>query len=311
MKRFLVTGGAGFIGSHLVRALHRAGHTTVVVDDLSTGLRENLSDVDTDLLVGSILDDGILDKAASGCDGIFHLAALVSVQDSVNNWQFGHSVNLGGTIKVFEAANAAGGIPVVYASSAAVYGNQSGVVCHEVNTLPLPISPYGADKLGCEHQARAFAEVHGVASFGLRFFNVYGPGQVANSPYSGVISKFTKNAVEGIPHTVFGDGQQTRDFIFVADIVAGLQAAMAELEDSSESHVSNLCTGTACSLLDLIDTLDSLRQGSGNNVTFEPARSGDVMHSLGSNERMSKVLGVFPKTSLRDGLSAVLAATDK
>lgn len=309
MKTFLITGGAGFIGSHLARALHNAGHKTVIVDDLSTGLRNNLADLDTDLRVGSILDEGLLADAAQGCDGIFHLAALVSVQDSVNNWQFGHAVNLGGTIKAFEAGRAAGGIPVVYASSAAVYGNQSGVLCRETETMPMPISPYGADKLGCEHQARAFAEVHDIASFGLRFFNVFGPGQVANSPYSGVISKFVKNAVDGVPHTVFGDGEQTRDFIYVADIVAGLRAAMTHLDGKSESFVSNLCTGSACSVHDLIGALDDLRQGSGRDVVFLPARSGDVKHSRGCNKVMTDILQVTPQTSLRDGLSNVIAAT--
>ena len=310
MKRFLITGGAGFIGSHLARALCKSGHSVVIVDDLSTGLKSNLSDLDVGLHVGSILDDELLDRAAKGCDGIFHLAALVSVQDSVNQWQLGHAVNLGGTIKAFEAAQSVGGIPVVYASSAAIYGNQSGVECSENHTMPMPISPYGADKLGCEHQARAFAEVHQIASFGLRFFNVFGPGQVANSPYSGVISKFVKNAVEGVPHTVFGDGLQTRDFIYVADIVAGLRAAMSHLDGKSESYVSNLCTGTACSLLDLIDVLDTLRQGSGRDISFAPARDGDVKHSRGCNKTMTQVLGIKPQASLRDGLFDVLAATE-
>lgn len=311
MKKYLVTGGAGFIGSHLVRSLLLAGHKVIVIDDLSTGKRSNISNPDTDLLVGSILDLGLLGEAAQGCDGIFHLAAMVSVQDSIDKWQEGHDVNLIGTIKVFQAALAVGSIPVVYASSAAVYGNQNSALCSESEAFTQPVSPYGADKLACEHQARAFAKIHGIASFGLRFFNVYGPGQQDNSPYSGVISRFVRNAVDGIPHTIFGDGQQTRDFIYVSDVVAGLQAAMIHLNNRNQNYVSNICTGGSCSLLNLIDVLNSLRPGTAHNLDFQPSRSGDVKHSCGCNKMMFDMLRVTPRTSLRDGLADVLAASSR
>ena len=309
MKRFLVTGGAGFIGSHLVRALHSAGHQTVVVDDLSTGLRANLSDISTDLRVGSVLDTRLIADAIAGCDGVFHLAALVAVPDTVMDWLGGHAVNLIGTINVFEAACAAGGVPVVYASSAAIYGNQSAGICQEDSTLPAPISPYGADKLACEHHARAFGDIHALPSFGLRFFNAYGPGQSDNSPYSGVISKFVKNAVDDVPHTVFGDGQQTRDFIYVADIIAGLMAAMAYLDTQKQAYVSNLCTGVSCSLLDVIAALKMLYPDSARHVSFTSNRAGDVVHSRGCTQRMANMLKITASTSLHDGLSQVLAAT--
>ena len=303
MARYLVTGGAGFIGGHLVRRLLGRGDSVVVLDDLSAGHAETL-DSRAELHPESILDPKAVARAMQGVDGVFHLAAIVSVQKCVEDLIESHRVNVTGAIEVFRAA-VERGLPVVYASSAAVYGNQSGRVCAE-NMLPRPISAYGADKLGCELHAAALAESAGLRSVGLRFFNVYGPGQDPSSPYAGVISRFAENLRQGRPHTVFGDGGQTRDFIYVGDIVDGLTAAMdiaAGANGAEQALVSNLCTGTAISLLDLAAALD---RGTGHGPTaieHRPPRAGDIRDSLGDPARMNNILGVTAATSLTEGLA--------
>ncbi len=303
--RFIVTGGAGFIGSHLVEALVAAGHAVTVIDDLSTGRAENVAP-GARLLRGSIGDAMLLAREAAGADGIFHLAARVSVQDCIDNWLPGHRDNLIGTIHVLQAA-AGAGCPVVYASSAAVYGDRSGQLCSE-EVREVPISPYGADKLACEHQARAFAVVRGVPSVGLRFFNVYGPRQDPASPYAGVISKFIANAQAGLAHTVFGDGGQSRDFIEVSDVVAGLLAAMDHAGKEPGAEVVNICTGRETTLLDLIATIARVRgDTAAPRVTHAPARAGDIRHSLGCTRLMQARLGLRAQVPLDRGLTRLLA----
>lgn len=303
--QFVVTGGAGFIGGHLVEALIAAGHAVTVVDDLSTGKAANLPPA-ARLVVASVADAALLAREAEGADGLFHLAARVSVQDCIDNWLAGHHDNLIGTINALDAARAAA-CPVVYASSAAVYGDHSGQVCDEA-VREAPISPYGADKLGCEHQARAFAAVHGLSSVGLRFFNVYGPRQDPASPYAGVISRFIDNAAAGRGHVVFGDGRQSRDFIEVADIVAGLLAAMRVARaQEGRAEVVNLCTGQATTLLELIAAIARARgDNTAPAIAHAPARAGDIRHSLGSTARMQAVLGLRAQVGLEAGLARLL-----
>lgn len=314
--RFIVTGGAGFIGSHLVEALIHAGHDVIVIDDLSTGKPGNLPR-GTRLVRASIADAALLAREAAGADGIYHLAARVSVQDCIDNWLAGHADNLIGTINTFAAA-AGAGCPVVYASSAAVYGDRSGQLCSE-EVRETPISPYGADKLADEHQARAFAAIRGLSSVGLRFFNVYGPRQDPASPYAGVISRFIANARDGVAHTVFGDGGQSRDFIEVSDIVAGLLAAMALAQRpvqaagaaarrAGRAEVFNLCTGRETTLLDLIATLARVRgDACAPRIRHAPPRAGDIRHSLGSTRLMHERLGVVAQVPLDRGLARLLA----
>lgn len=310
--RFIVTGGAGFIGSHLVEALIRAGHDVTVIDDLSTGKPANLPP-GARLIRASIADAALLAREAAGADGLYHLAARVSVQDCIDNWLAGHADNLIGTINTLEAA-AQAGCPVVYASSAAVYGDRSGQLCSE-EVRETPISPYGVDKLAGEHQARAFAAIRGVASVGLRFFNVYGPRQDPASPYAGVISRFIANAREGVAHTVFGDGGQSRDFIEVSDVVAGLLAAMALAQTQTQigaatarAEVFNLCTGRETTLLDLIAILARVRGDAGApRIRHAPPRAGDIRHSLGSTRLMHERLGVRAQVPLDRGLARLLA----
>src|SRR5580658_7797789 len=225
MALYLVTGGAGFIGSHLCDALLARGDKVRVLDDLSTGRRANLPS-QAGLIVGDIADPETALAATDGIDGCFHLAAIASVERGINDWLGTNRVNLSGTISIFDAIRRHGTkAPVVYASSAAVYG--------DCRTIPIPetaecrpLSAYGADKRGCELHAVTATHVHGIPTTGLRFFNVYGPRQDPKSPYSGVISIFCERIRNEMPVDVLGDGAQTRDFVHVSDVVTALMAGM-------------------------------------------------------------------------------------
>src|SRR5271170_1197251 len=213
MARFLITGGCGFIGSHLADALIGRAHLVRILDNLSTGKREN-APAQAELIVGDITDRARLAAATAGMDGIFHLAAIASVDASRRDWLGCHAVNLGGCINVFDAARRPGGagLRVVYASSAAVYGDSAAVPLNEAD-LARPINAYGADKLGCELHGRVATLIHGVPAVGLRLFNVYGPRQDPSSPYSGVISIFADRLRRNAPIDIEGDGRQVRDFV--------------------------------------------------------------------------------------------------
>lgn len=313
MIHYLVTGGAGFIGSHLCEALLAAGHHVCVVDDLSTGRRENLPEA-AELIVGDAGDDATIRPLIAQADGVFHLAAVASVERSRQAWRATHLANQTATITVLEAiARRAGGvIPLVYASSAAIYGDPP------ADALPLredtpahPLTPYGADKLGSELHARVAREGGGIPTLGLRFFNVFGPRQDPSSPYSGVISIFCERLAKGAPITLFGDGEQTRDFIYVRDVVAHLMAAMQQLECGAmpEQAVLNVCTGQAVSVRQLAGTIARLC-GAALQVNEAPARAGDIRHSLGSPERARQCLGVQAAVPLDDGLKKTLEWVD-
>ena len=225
-RRALVTGGAGFIGRALAARLLREGAEVTVLDDLSSGDASRL-DRGARLMEGSVTDPGRVAEAMAGADAVFHLAAIASVARCNEDLAASHRVNLGGFVNVLEAAAAREQRPaLVYASSAAVYGDNPETPLRE-DARPRPLSPYGADKLGCELHASAAATVLGLRSTGLRFFNVYGPGQDPGSPYSGVISRFHRAATLGEGVTIFGDGGQTRDFVFVDDVVEALLSAAA------------------------------------------------------------------------------------
>ena len=303
MARYLVTGGAGFIGSHLADALLRDGHQVRVLDDFSTGKRENL-DERCDLVVGDVSNPATVSGAMVGMDGCFHLAAIASVVRANEDWMGTHRVNLGGTVAVLDAAARHGGVPVVYASSAAVYGALDGVAAEDSAVAPL--SAYGADKLGSELHARAGFRVHGVPSVGFRFFNVYGPRQDPHSPYSGVISIFAAALAAGRGLTIHGDGGQSRDFVFVSDIVAFLQAGMVQAVCAPGALVLNACTGRETTIRGLADTLGTLLQ-SRPAITAGPARAGDVRRSVGCPSKAHAEVGVLAQTGLAPGLEATLA----
>lgn len=300
LSRFLITGGCGFIGSHLASALIARGDEVVVLDDLSSGRPENLAP-GACLIRGDVTDAATLRRAMAGADGCFHLAAIASVELCRQDWMRTHAVNLGGTITVLEAARDAG-VPVVYASSAAIYGDQARLPIAE-DALPRPLSSYGADKLGSELHARAGGAMHGIRSCGLRFFNVFGPRQDPCSPYSGVISIFAAAIAEGRPVTIHGDGGQTRDFIHVSDVVAALLAGLGAA--TTDAPVFNVCTGRPTSILDLVATIAGIT-GHAAAVTHGPARAGEIRHSYGDPRAMGAAFGTGTPFSLRDGLVTVL-----
>ncbi|MDQ1300488.1 MAG: UDP-glucose 4-epimerase [Chloroflexota bacterium] len=303
MANWLVTGGAGFIGSHLTDALIARGDRVRVLDDLSTGDRANLPD-SVDLIVGDAADPAALDQALDGVDGCFHLAAIASVQRGVEEWVATHRANLTATISIFDAIRRSGRcVPVVYASSAAVYGNGGAAPIDESSDRQ-PLSAYGADKLGCELHARVAGHVHGIPAAGLRFFNVYGPRQDPRSPYSGVISIFCNRIRAGQPVTIFGTGRQTRDFVHVADVVAALLAAMTHAD--ATAPVFNVCTGRGTTVRTLAETIAQLCARP-LEARSERARPGEIEHSVGNPSRAQAGLGFVARRNLQDGLADVLA----
>jgi UDP-glucose 4-epimerase len=303
MASFLVTGGAGFIGSHLADALLAQHHQVCVLDDFSTGKRQNL-DPRCSIVEADICNQPALADALAGADGCFHLAAVASVARGNEDWPGTHRANQTGTICVLDACRPRR-LPVVYASSAAVYGNVAGIA-DEAGACA-PRTAYGADKLGSELHAAAGWGVHGVPSFGLRFFNVYGPRQDPASPYSGVISIFADRIARGAPITIHGDGSQTRDFVYVADVVAHLQAAMAALIDTQGAHIANVCTGRETSVLQLAETLATVT-GQPLRLTHGAARPGDISRSVGNPARAIGRLGVSAATPLTEGLALTTKA---
>ncbi len=305
MASFVVTGGCGFIGSHLCEALLRRGDRVRIVDDLSTGSLAN-KPAAAELIQGDIRDREVVASAIAGSDGCFHLAAIASVEQANRQWVDTHRVNLTGTITIFDVARQAGplggAVPVVYASSAAVYGDQGAAAIGET-ACPLPLSAYGADKLACEHHARVASTVHGVPTTGLRFFNVYGPRQDPRSPYSGVISIFCNRIANGQDIEILGDGLQTRDFVYVGDVVGALMLAMDRV--SNEPTVFNVCTGRATSVRDLAGVIAKLC-GSRPQFVFREPRRGEIRHSLGDPTRARQILELQAAETLEAGLMKTL-----
>lgn len=298
--RYLITGGAGFIGSHVVESLIGQGHKVTVLDDFSTGKHENISGFDLTLVEGSICDERAVVKAIEACDGVFHLAAIASVTKSVEEWTNTHEINQSGAVRVFEAA-ANRSIPVVYASSAAVYGDCANLPLKEVEQTQ-PLTPYGLDKLACEWQANVGQKIKGLSSAGMRFFNVYGPRQDPKSPYSGVISIFMDRCVTKKGITIYGDGEQTRDFIFVKDVVAHLQAAMQMLQTKKiQCEVFNVCTGTQTSVNQLAQVLNEISQAN-VSIDHHEARQGDIRFSCGEPQKAIQTLQTSASTTLHEGL---------
>lgn len=304
MSTWLVTGGAGFIGSHLVDALFAGGHRVRVLDDLSSGRRDNLPP-EAELILGDVADPTTVHDAMTGVDGCFHLAAIASVARANEDWLGTSRINLGGALSVFEAARRHGGTPVVYASSAAVYGRIDGTCTEDSPTAPL--SSYGADKRAVELHAAAGFTVHAIPSVGFRFFNVYGPRQDPSSPYSGVISLFASALLARRPITLHGDGTQTRDFIWVGDVVDFLQAGMAHAAATPAALVLNACTGRATAIRDLATAIGGLLQHT-PAMARTPPRPGDIPRSLGDPARARTALGLEARTALADGLARTLQA---
>jgi UDP-glucose 4-epimerase len=301
--KVLITGGAGFIGSHLVDRLQALGHGVRVLDNLSTGRRENLpADDSVELLLGDIRDPAAVLAAVAGVDAIVHLAAVASVQASVDDPLATHASNFDGTLNLLEAARLAGVRRFLYASSAAVYGDNSELPLDE-EAKPRPLTPYAADKLAGEHYLQFYASQYGLDTTAFRFFNVFGPRQDPTSPYSGVISIFVDRLAHDQAVTIFGDGRQTRDFVYVGDLTRLLAEALRLR--SLSGQVINVGRGQAASLLDLIAALE---QASGRSLerVHAAARHGDIRHSCADVTRLRSLLGMVPETGLVQGLDVLL-----
>ncbi|GIV80933.1 MAG: GDP-mannose 4,6-dehydratase [Anaerolineae bacterium] len=304
-QTYLVTGGAGFIGSHIVDALVRDGHRVRVIDNFSTGKRENLAlSLDhIELFEASITDRAALDEAMQSVDYVLHLAALASVPRSVDDPLSCHEHNVTGTLNVLLAARDAGVRRVVYAGSSSAYGDVESEFKAE-DMLPQPLSPYAAAKLAGEHYCQAVASVYGLETVTVRYFNVFGPRQDPLSTYAAVIPKFVTAMLRGDPPRVEGDGLQTRDFTYIDNVVHGTLLACHTPGVSGE--VFNIACGGQISLLEMIDILNELL-GTAIEPVFVAPRPGDVRHSRASIDKARARLGYEPLISFSEGLARTLA----
>ena len=298
--RFVVTGGAGFIGSNTVDELIRRGHSVVVLDDLSAGKEENLAEVRSKIsfIKGSITDFEVVRKAMHEADYVLHLAARTSVPRSVKDHIETNRVNIDGTLNVLVAARDAKVKRIVFAASSSAYGETPSLP--KLETMqPAPISPYGVTKYVGELYAQVFGRAYGLENVSLRYFNVFGPRQDPNSPYSGVLSKFCTAFLEGTQPAIFGDGEQSRDFTYIENVVqANLLACEAP---SASGKVFNVGTG---SRFTLNQTLAMLQRISGANVEakYEPAREGDIRDSQADITQGREILGYNPTVEFEEGL---------
>jgi UDP-glucose 4-epimerase len=301
VEHVLVTGGAGFIGSHLVRRLVKDGAKVTVLDNLSSGSVRNLEGVDYRLIEADILDERVVKQAAQGTDHIFHLAAMVSVPKSVEDPIACYDVNLMGSLNVLRAANRAGARRVVLSSSCAVYGEQPGSI--DETTPTRPMSPYAAAKWAMEVAGQIFNSAYKLPTVSLRYFNVYGPRQSPDSDYAAAIPTFIQALLNGQAPTIFGDGHQTRDFVFVDDVVrANLLAAETP---GAVGGVFNVGGGHGVSVLDLVDRLNALIPGA-PRAEFGPRRLGDIRFSQADLSRAEAGLGYQPQVDLQKGLRATV-----
>lgn len=305
MSRYLVTGGCGFIGSHLVDRLSNDGHEVRILDNLSSGKMSNIR-TDAEIIIGDIFDYNTVLSCMQGVDGCFHLAAIASVQKAGSEWSKSHFVNQSATIMLLEASIKSGRnspIPVVFASTAAVYGNCQNLPLSE-ELCANPISAYGVDKLASELHGNVGANSFDIPFTAMRFFNVYGHRQAPDSPYSGVITIFLNRILAGKDIDIFGSGMQSRDFIYVEDVVDGLIAAMRT--NRKGFRCFNLCTGQAVSVLDLGKIIMGL-VGKTVNINYLPVKTGDIMNSYGDYNAALSCLQFKPKHSLEEGLRKAIS----
>jgi UDP-glucose 4-epimerase len=306
--RVLVTGGAGFIGSNLVEACVHSGDEVRVLDDLSTGHRENLACVvgDVDWLEGSAADPDACRRAVAGCEIVYHLAALPSVPLSIEDPLRTHAANVVGTLCLLRAARDAGVRRVVYAASCAIYGRGGSEPRHE-ELPPDPLSPYAVQKYAGELYCRQFAALYGLQTVALRYFNVFGPRQDPASPYAAVIPIFIRALLRGEPPTIYGDGLQTRDFVYVKDVVEANRAAARGGRESS-GQVFNVGRGEQHSLLEMVERIAKALDRERIAPLFLPERAGDVRTSQADIRKIQRLLGWTPRFSLEDGLRQTAAA---
>lgn len=299
--KILVTGGAGFIGSHLSDALIAKGYQVIILDNLSTGHQKNIPRQAT-FVLGDVTNPELVSNLVFNVDACFHLAAIPSVEKSHKDWLGCHHVNLKGSLVVFDAVSKIKNrkkIPIIYASSAAVYGNNSSHGIKETDVTK-PNSAYGVDKLSTELQAQIATDIYEIPTIGMRFFNVYGPRQNSHSLYSGVITAFFECLHAKAPFIIYGDGEQRRDFIYIKDIVAGLISAL-ESNIKLKSEIFNVCTGIGTSINLLAQTMSNLFN-SKLNISYAEPKAGDIKNSIGDGSKAKEHLNFRTSFSLSEGL---------
>jgi nucleoside-diphosphate-sugar epimerase len=306
MAKYLVTGGAGFIGSNLVRYILHQGHEVVVLDNFATGKRENLADVADriDLIEGDIRDRHAVDRALSGCAAIFHQAALGSVPRSVDDPVTSHDVNVNGTITVLEAARSAGIKRIVFAASSSAYGDQERSPKRETMP-PMPISPYAASKVACEGYMQGYAAAFGLETVSLRYFNVFGPYQDPAGPYAAVIPAFVTRLLRGQKPVVFGDGEQSRDFCYIDNTCHANWLAAHAPAEACDGKPINIACGRKASLNQILERLGELL-GVEVVPEYRDVRAGDVKHSLADVSLARERIGYEPQVHFEEGLAKAI-----
>ena len=303
LMKALVTGGAGFIGSHLVEGLLAGGWEVVVLDNLATGFAENIA-VGATFIQGEASNRILLDQVLPGCDAIFHLAAVSSVQDSLDRPIAVHDVNLTATLVLLEAAVQHGVKRFVFSSSAAVYGNTAGEPARE-DMKPNPLSYYAVQKLASEYYCGVYHRLHGLETVCLRYFNIFGPRQRGDSPYSGVIAKFLEAGRQGKPALIFGDGGQTRDFCPVANVVAANIAAATRIGEGVAGGIFNVGSGHSISVLELAESIVRQYPAMGK-MEHREGRNAEIRHSRANISKAKDILGYQPKVPFEKALEELI-----
>jgi len=303
MSSYLVTGGAGFIGSHLAQELVRQGHTVRIADNLITGKRQNIEHLpEIEFLEGDLADPTFADRAVSGMTIVLHQAAIPSVPRSIEDPLSSHHANVDGTLNVLMAARRNGVRRIVYAGSSSVYGDTD-ILPKREDMPPRPLSPYALQKLVAEEYCRLFTRLYKLETVTIRYFNVFGPRQDPGSPYSGVISLFASALLDGRQPVIYGDGEQTRDFTYVANVVDGVLRACDA--PAASGHVFNVATGRRISLNDLLRAMNTAL-GTNIKARHDAPRAGDVRDSQADISKARSVLGYEPSVKLEDGLRKTL-----
>ena len=306
MSKYLVTGGAGFIGCNLARYILEKGHEVVVLDNFSLGKRENGAEIldRIELIEGDVRDREAAERAVAGCAAIFHEAALPSVPRSVEDPVSSHDVNVNGTITLLEAARAAGVKRVVLAASSSAYGDQPKSPKHE-GMIPMPISPYAANKVACEYYLQSYAAVYGMETLSLRYFNVFGPYQDPQGAYAAVIPCWVSRLLHDQRPIVYGDGEQSRDFCYIQNVCEANWLAANAPAEACNGAVLNIACGRATSLNQILDQLKDLL-GLEVTADYKPMRLGDVKDSLADITRAKQTIGYEPKIFFDEGLAIAI-----
>ena len=302
---YLVTGGAGFIGSHITDRLLAEGHRVRILDNFSTGKHDNIpASAAVEVIEGDVGNTDTVRQCMEAVDIVFHQAAIASVPETVGNPLASERTNYRGTLNVLEAARQAGARRVVFACSAAVYGDLPELP--KLETMPVkPLSPYAVDKLASEQACKVYHALYGLETVALRYFNVFGPRQDPSSPYSGVISIFASVTRQGRQPTIYGDGGQTRDFVYVSDVVeANMRAASSA---AAAGNAYNIATGSTVTINELLQSICRL-EGQTFNPVYQPVREGDIRHSCADISAAGLDLGWQPQVAFEDGLSRLLAS---